>query len=46
MLGRIPRVGDTIAVGDRELRVVEMKSRRVARILVRKLSSESREARP
>ena len=46
VLGRIPRVGDTIAVGNRELRVVEMKNRRVARILVRKLSGESREARP
>jgi CBS domain containing-hemolysin-like protein len=46
VLGRIPRVGDTIAVGHRELRVVEMKNRRVARILVRKLSGESQEARP
>jgi CBS domain containing-hemolysin-like protein len=33
-LGRIPRVGDRITVNGRELRVVEMKGRRVAKVLV------------
>lgn len=33
-LGRIARVGDSVTVNGRELRVVEMKGRRVARVLV------------
>jgi CBS domain containing-hemolysin-like protein len=33
-LGRIARVGDRVTVNGRELRVVEMKGRRVARVLV------------
>jgi magnesium and cobalt exporter, CNNM family len=33
-LGRIARVGDRVTVNGRELRVVEMKGRRIARVLV------------
>ena len=33
-LGRIARVGDRVTVNGREMRVVEMKGRRVAKVLV------------
>ena len=39
-LGRIARVGDRVKVDGRELRVLEMKGRRVARVLVASAPSE------
>jgi CBS domain containing-hemolysin-like protein len=43
-LGRIARVGDRVSVNGRELRVVEMKGRRIARLLVVPESTETGKA--
>ncbi len=40
-LGRIARVGDRVTVNGRELRVIEMKGKRVAKVLVARTTAEA-----